>query len=56
MKSLDHMNIANFYEIYEDGENLYLVMEYLDEKKNLNLKINPDEDQEDELSKEQVAF
>lgn len=56
MKSLDHPNIANFYETYEDGENLYLVMEYLDEKKNLMLKINPDEDQEDELSKEQVAF
>lgn len=32
-------------------------MEYLDEKKTLKLKINPDfEDQEDELSKEQVAF
>jgi serine/threonine protein kinase len=35
MKSLDHTNIANFNETYEDEENLYLVMEYLDDKNTL---------------------
>lgn len=27
LNSLDHPNIVKYYEIYEDNENLYIVME-----------------------------